>query len=418
MMRSLAVLAVAVTLALAASAPGDDWPQFRGPTGQGLVAQGRLPVEWGPNKNVLWKQGIPGKGWSSPIIYQGRIYLTTAVPLGKAEESDQSLRALCLDAGKGKILWDKEVFRQDGDKAPPIHAKNSHASPSPVTDGKRLYVHFGHQGTACLDLKGKILWKNNRINYQPVHGNGGTPVLAGKALVFSCDGGDQRHVVALDRQSGKVLWKKKRSVAASLGFSFSTPLLITVKGRQQLVSPGSGMVGAYDPKTGEELWRVRYPGGYSVIPRPVYGQGLVFVCTGYTRPTLLAIRPDGKGDVTKTHVAWKTNKAMPHAPSPLLVGKELYTVSDAGVASCLDAKTGKVHWQKRLGGGYSASPIAADGKVYFLSEDGTGVVVMAGKEFKQLAKNVLGERTLSSYAAAGGALYIRTAKHLYKIGSQ
>jgi outer membrane protein assembly factor BamB len=393
-------------------ARAEDWPEFRGPTGQG-IASARLPVAWGPNRNVAWKQPIPGSGWSSPVVVAGRIYLTSSVPVPNSAD-DQSLRALCLDARTGKILWDREVLRQDGSKAPRIHGKNSHASPTPIVHDRRLYVHFGHQGTACLDLEGKVLWRNTTLKYQPVHGNGGTPILAGKALVFSCDGGDRSFIVALDRRSGKVLWKTDRRTNAFKKFSFGTPLLIEVKGRKQIISPGSDMVGAYDPDTGKEVWRVRYE-GYSVIPRPVYGHGLVFLSTGFNTPTLMAIRPDGRGDVTETHVAWTTNRAAPHTPSPLLVGGELYAVSDRGVASCLDAKTGRVHWRQRLGGNYSASPLFAGGRIYFQSEEGTGVVLEAGKEFKLLAKNPLDERTLASLAVADEALFLRTASNLYRI---
>jgi outer membrane protein assembly factor BamB len=327
---------------------------------------------------------------------------------------DQSLEALCLEARTGKLIWEQEVFRQDGTRAPRPHGKNTHASPTPLVHDGRLYVHFGHQGTACLDLAGKVLWKNASLKYEPVHGNGGTPILVEDALIFSCDGGDTAFVVALDRNTGKVLWKTDRQADAFKKFSFSTPLLITVKGQKQVISPGSDMVGAYDPKTGRELWRVRYS-GYSVIPRPVHGHGLVFVCTGFDSPSLLAIRPDGQGDVTDTNAAWSTGRAVPHTPSLLLVGDDLYMVSDNGVASCLDARTGKVHWQKRVGGNYSASPLYADGKVYFQAEDGTAVVIRAAREFKQLARNDVGERTLASYAAADGALFIRTQEHLYRI---
>jgi outer membrane protein assembly factor BamB len=405
-------LAVCAAVLLGLSARADNWPEFRGPTGQGLAADASLPAEWGPNKNVAWKQDVPGKGWSSPVIVDGRVYLTTAVPL-EAGKKDQSLRVLCLDAKDGSILWNEEIFRQDGSKAPNIHGKNSHASPTPLVDGKRLYVHFGHMGTACLDQGGKVLWKNNSLEYAPVHGNGGTPILVDKALIFSCDGSDKQFVVALDRDDGQVLWKTDRDANPVKGFSFSTPLLITVAGQKQVISPGSEMVGGYDPATGQEIWRVHY-NGYSVIPRPVYGHGLVFLSTGYEQPALLAIRPDGKGDVTKTHVAWKLTKGAPHTPSPLLVGDELYMVSDRGIASCLDARTGKVHWQERLGGDYSASPLYAGGKIYFQSEEGTGVVVKAGKTFELLGKNPLGERTLASYAVADGALFLRTEKHLYR----
>jgi outer membrane protein assembly factor BamB len=250
-------------------------------------------------------------------VSQGRIYLTAAVPVPENARGDQSLRALCLDAAKGTILWDKEVFLQDGAKAPRINGKNSHASPTPLVHGGRLYVHFGHQGTACLDLAGKVLWRSKRVQYDPVHGNGGSPILVDDALVFSTDGASDPMVVALDRNNGKVLWKKERSVDSYKKFSFSTPLVITVHGARQIISAGSGMVGAYEPRTGREIWRVEYD-GYSVVPRPVFGQGLVFLSTGYESPRVLAIRPDGKGDVTKTHVAWTLRKGAPHNPSPLL----------------------------------------------------------------------------------------------------
>lgn len=389
-----------------------DWPEFRGPTGQGIVLTGTLPTTWSKNKNVAWKKQIPGKGWSSPVVAGGRVFLTTAVP---GDNGDQSLRALCLDAARGDILWQKEVFQQKNEQAPVIHSKNSHASPTPLVHGGKLFVHFGHQGIACLDLDGKILWRNTTNRYSPVHGNGGSPIVVDDLLVFSCDGGDNAFVAALNVADGKTRWKTPRTVPAAKKFSFSTPLLIEVNGRKQIISPGSNAVCAYDPADGKEIWRVRYD-GYSVVPRPVYGHGLLFISTGYDRPILLAIRADGKGDVTDTHVVWKTNKAVPQSPSPLLVGDELYTVSDGGVAGCFDARTGEVHWRERLGGNYSASPLLADGKLYFQSEQGTGVVVQAGKAFKLVAKNSLDEPSLASPAAADGALFIRTETRLYRIG--
>jgi outer membrane protein assembly factor BamB len=414
--RCLALLAVPALL-LAAPARGEDWPEFRGPTGQGLYS-GHLPTEWGTGLNVTWKQPIPGNGWSSPVVSGGRVYLTTAVPADAGSGKDQSLQALCLDAATGKVLWQKEVFHQDGAKAAPIHGKNSHASPTPLITGDQLFVHFGHAGTACLDTPtGNVLWQNTSLRYQPVHGNGGSPVIADSALIFSVDGADQRFVVSLDCGTGKVRWKTDRDAPVGKKFSFGTPLLITVNGQKQVISPGSNVVSAYDPPTGKEVWRVRYT-GYSVIPRPVYGHGLLFLSTGFDTPVLLAVRPDGSGDVTDTHVAWRMRKNAPLTPSPLLVGDELYTLSDAGVLSCLDARTGRVHYQQRLGGTYSASPLFADGKIYVQSEDGVGTVVRAGREFEELAHNALDERSLASYAAADGALFIRTAKYLYRIESR
>lgn len=393
------------------NARAEDWSEFRGPTGQGHVAGGTLPTEWGLSKNLAWRQEIPGLGWSSPIIVQGRVYLTTGVPVGAG--NGYSLRALCLDAATGQIRWNQEVIREAASAAPRIHTKNSHASPTPVWHDGRLYVHFGHRGTACLDANGNILWKNTDIRYAPVHGNGGSPVVVDGLLVFSCDGGDIHFVVALDCKSGKEIWRTHRNTEVEKKFSFNTPLVIEVHGQKQLVSAGSNAVCAYEPRTGKEIWRVRYD-GYSVVPRPVAGHGMLFICTGYDSPKLLAIRVDGQGDVTDTHIAWQLTRAVPHTPSLLLVGEELYSVADNGVATCLDARSGKRHWQERLPGKYSASPIYAGGNVYYQNEEGLGTVLKAGKMFAPVARNDLHERSLASFAAADSALFIRTESHLYR----
>jgi outer membrane protein assembly factor BamB len=409
----LIVTGILATIALAPATAGD-WVQFRGTAADGKSSEQRLPITWSPDTNIAWKQDLPGKGWSSPIVSGGRVYVTAAVPIEGAGKEDLSLRTLCLDAKKGTILWNTEVFPQDGKTAARIHGKNSHASPTPVLVDGRLYVHFGHQGTACLTLDGKVVWRNRSLTYNPVHGNGGSPICVDDLLIYNADGGDSRFVIALDRETGQLRWKTERTWPTSSQFSFSTPLLITVKGRKQVISPGTDAVVAYDPADGRELWRARYK-GYSVIPQPVYGNGLVYVCTGYAFSGLLAIRPDGQGDVTDTHVAWSTKKSVPYTPTPLLVGKELYFVSDAGVASCVDAETGELHWQERIGGHYSASPMYADGNIYFQSEEGVGTVIKAGKKFVRLAKNDLQDRSLASYAVADGALFIRTEHSLYRV---
>jgi outer membrane protein assembly factor BamB len=389
-----------------------DWPEFRGPTGQGHVPSGSLPTQWSESENIAWKQPVPGNGWSSPIIVQGKIYLTTAVPQGGG---DVSLRALCLDATSGKQHWSREVFRQEGRSSPRIHSKNSHASPTPICEADRLYVHFGHQGTACLDLEGKVLWRNRELRYSPVHGNGGSPVLVDDKLVFSGDGTDQRFVAALHCKNGKVAWKHKRTNATKKPFSFGTPLVIDVNGQKQIICPGSDVVEALEPGQGKVIWFARYD-GYSVIPRPVYGHGLVYLSTGYERPELLAIRPDGKGDVTSTHIAWRTNKGVSNTPSFLLVGQELYMVSDGGIASCWDAVEGKELWRKRLGGGFSASPIHADGKIYFLNEEGETFVLETGREYKLLQRNKIQGHTLASFGVDDGTIFLRAEGHLYRIG--
>ena len=394
---------------------GADWPQFRGPRGDGQAEARNLPHQWGPEKNVAWRTEVPGKGWSSPSLAGGRIYLTSAVPVDPGSASgDVELRALCYDAAGGKLVWSKTVFVQSSKTAPPIHRKNSHASPTPLVAGNRIFVHFGHQGTACLSTDGKVLWTNRELVYPPVHGNGGSPVLVDGLLIFSCDGASDPFVVGLDAESGKVRWKYSRPTDSVKKFAFSTPAVITVAGRKQVISPGSGMVNALDPQTGEEIWRVTYE-GYSVIPQPAFGNGLVYLSTGYDKPQMIAIRPDGRGDVTDTHVVWILEKGAPHTPSPLVVGNELYLVSDSGIASCVDAKTGKAVWEERVPGGYSASPIFADGKIYIVNEDGAGTVFRPGRKFEKLGENGFGERTLASYAVGDGAIFVRTEEALYRV---
>ena len=396
-----------------------DWPQFRGPGGEGHSDATGVPVEWSEKKNVVWKRALPGSGWSSPVLVSGKLYLTAAVPQGGGDgpQANRSLHVFCLDAVTGKTEWDREVFEQGGAKTPNIHQKNSHASPTPVVEDGKIYVHFGHQGTACLDTQGKVLWRNREIVYAPVHGGGGSPVIAGDRLIFTCDGSRDPFVAALVKSSGRLAWKFKRDTGANKKFSFSTPLVIEAAGKTQVIVPGSGGVSSLDPRSGREIWFVDYGEGYSVIPRPVYGHGMVFVSSGYDRAVALAIRVDGKGNVTKTHVKWKTDRRAPHTPSMLLVGDELYMVSDGGVVTCLDAKTGDENWSERSGSGTSASPVYADGRIYIQDEKGMATVLAAGTDYKKLATNQLDGRTLASYAMDDGAIYIRSETHLYRIGT-
>lgn len=393
----------------------EEWTEFRGPTGQGLSSATGLPIRWSPTENVTWRREIPGKGWSSPILHNGLIYLTTAVPLEDRNDAPQSLRTLCLSAATGEILWNVEVFQQPAGAK--IHGKNSHASPTPITDGKTLFVHFGTYGTANLDFDGKIRWKCQELKYVPQHGNGGSPVLVDGLLFVSCDGTDVQFVAALDQATGEIRWKRPRSTTPDKGFSFSTPLVIEVDGKKQIVSSGSDAVFAYKPEDGSEIWHVNYPGGFSLVPRPVFGHGLVFICTGYATPALLAIRPQGAaGDVTESHVAWRLKKSVPNSPSPLIVGDSIYLIADNGVATCLDVTTGKQHWQNRIGGNFSASPIFADGKIYLQSEDGVGIVLAANPaEFEELGRNSIGEKSLASYAIDGRALLVRSEHHLTRV---
>jgi outer membrane protein assembly factor BamB len=403
-----------ILVLLCGTAAAADYPQFRGPAGDGHGAATNLPATWNETTNVAWKTPIPGKGWSSPSLYQDRIYLTTAAPAEGGGTGDLSLRVLCLDAEDGRIRWNEEVFRQTGRTAPKIHNKNSHASPTPLVAGDRIYVHFGHQGTACLEPDGKVLWRNQKLKYAPVHGNGGSPILVDGLLIFACDGSENPFVVALDAKTGEQKWRFRRPGDPVKKFSFSTPTAIDVAGKTQVVIPGSGVVNAIDPATGRQIWRVDYD-GYSVIPKPIFGHGLVFMSTGYDSPTVVAIRPDGKGDVTDTHVQWTLERGAPHTPSLLLVGDELYMVSDRGIVTCVDARTGRQHWQERIGNNYSASLVHADGKIFVQSEEGPAVVLKPGKRYEKLADAGFKEPTLASYAVGENALFIRTEKNLYRV---
>ena len=392
----------------------NEWPQFRGPTGQGISAAVKVPVAWSATTHIAWKVEVPGRGWSSPVLSKGRLYLTTAI--GGEDGAALTLHTLCIDAASGRTLWDTEVFQPDAAAAREMHRKNSPASSTPIVAGERLYVHFGHMGTAALDLSGKVVWKQTELKYPPVHGGGGSPILVGDALVFSCDGERDPFVVALDAASGAIRWKTARNSPAKKQFAFSTPLTITVGGVPEIISPGPGFVAAYDVKDGREIWRVGYGEGYSVVMRPVFAHGLLFVSSGFDFPVFYAIKPEGaSGDVTATNVAWSTRKAPPQTASPVVAGDEVYFVSEAGIATCADARTGDVHWSERLGGGFSASLVAAEGRVYFQNESGVGYVVKAAKKYQLLATNDLAERSLASYAVADGTLFIRTEKTLWKV---
>jgi outer membrane protein assembly factor BamB len=282
-------------------------------------------------------------------------------------------------------------------------------------EGDRVYVHFGADGTAALTTAGEIVWKI-RLSYDSQHGNGGSPVLYRDVLIVNCDGSDQAFVAAIDKATGKIRWKTSRRQPWDQ--AYTTPLVIRVGDRDQLISVGAYRAAAYDPESGREIWRVSYADGFSNVPRPVFGHGLVYIATGFQQPTLIAVRPDGTGDVTKSHIAWTLRRSAPLTPSPLLVGDELYIVNDGGIASCLDAATGALHWQQRLGGGFSASPVFADGRIYFLSEDGIATVLSPGKEFHKLATNALDGAALASMAVSGGSIFIRTHSHLYRIGQK
>lgn len=397
------VIAFLFTVMLAQNLPAGDWTQFRGPGGQGHSMERGLPLNWGETRNITWKTPVPGKGWSSPVVLGERIWLTTATDEGK------SLRAVGIDRETGAVTVNAEIFRL---KSPvTIHEKNSCASPTPALDDDRIYLHFGSFGTACIDRSGKPIWKTRMAYDNGQHGPGSSPVLYGDLLIVSCDGMDVQFIAALDKMTGKVRWKKRRE-----GFqAYATPLIVHRRDGDQVISPSALRTIAYKASTGEEIWQVRYGDGFSNVPSPVFGHGMAYICTGFQVPSLLAVRIDGRGDVTESQIAWTLKRGVPLTPSPLLVGDNLYMVSDNGIAACVDARNGTEYWRARIGGNYSASPIYADGRIYFLSEEGRSVVIAADREYRELATNSIEGRTLASMAVSQGSIFIRSETHLYRI---
>ena len=415
----------AVTASVAASAraesaaaelpAGERWPVHRGPTADGHSVAKGLPLTWSTTENVAWQTVIHDRGWSSPVVWGEQVWVTTAT------EDGRRLFAVALDCDSGKIVHDLEVF--DVAKPEQIAKVNSYASPTSVIEAGRVYVHYGTYGTACIDTKtGKILWEQRDLKCDHQVGPGSSPILFDNLLIFHVDGRDVQYVVALNKLTGKPVWKTDRSidyseVTPNLRKGFCMPTVIRVGDRLEMISPGAKGVMAYDPKTGKELWKVRYD-GWSMVARPLFDHGLVFIITDYERPELWAIRPGGEGDVTDSRVAWKFRRGMPATPSLLLIDELLHMVNDNGIASCVEAKTGKVVYQERMGGGYAASPIYADGRLYFFSREGTTTVLAPGRAYKVLAVNKLDEQLMASPAVAHDALFIRTKTRLYRVEEQ
>jgi outer membrane protein assembly factor BamB len=397
------------------------WPQFRGPDGNGVSTATGLPTTWSETQNVRWKTPIHGRAWSSPVILGRQVWLTTATPDGK------QLSALAIDKETGKIQFDLKLF--DVPNPQFAHSFNSYASPTPVIEAGRVYVTFGSPGTAAIDTAtGKVVWERRDLECNHFRGAGSSPVIFRNLLLMHFDGSDVQYVVALDKRTGKTVWQTKRSVdfqdlepngkiKADGDFrkAFSTPTIVMAGNEPVFVSLGSKAAYGYDPMTGKELWRVEEPTSFSSSNRPVAGHGLVFYATGWNTGQVLAVKPDGRGDVTSSHVAWRTTRGAPKKPSLLLLGDLLMMVNDSGVITCLDAKSGAEVWTARLTDSYSASPIAAEGRVYFFSEDGKATVIEAGRAFKVLAENSLDDGFMASPAVDGKALYLRTRTHLYRI---
>lgn len=401
---------------------------FRGPTGQGTSSEKNLPLHWGAESNIAWKTAVPGEGWSSPIVWDNKIILTSATDQGT------KCHVLCLDRKSGKVLWNKHVFDQV-----PLRkeGKNSYATPTPVTDGRRVYAVFGDGSVVGLTLDGGLVWTNREVQFYSRHGLGSSPIVHENLLIMPYDGSnrigtpgqwpnntaeerlgwqipwDKSFVAALDVKTGKRVWTGKRGMSR---IAHSTPLVVEQGGQKQIISIAGDAIQGFNPKTGELIWTA-YAQGEGLVPTPVVGDGLIFAASGFEKTTLRGVRMGGKGDVTQTHFAWEQRKGVPTQPSLLYSQGHVYGITDGGIATCYKADSGDIVWQERIGGNHSASPVLAEGKIYFLSEGGETSTIEASPKFSGiLAKNSLNEKCQSSMAISQGKLFIRSDKHLYCVG--
>ncbi len=443
--RAMAAIVIA-TFAVAAvaaktSGSSSNWAQWRGPNGQGVSTDPNLPTEWSDAKNVQWKAPIPGRGHSSPIIWGNRVFLTTAIEgevipgqkayvhiLGKEEfkhpdwvgsDRKHTFKLLCLDADTGKTVWEQTPY--EGAVFDHRHRKGSYASPTPLTDGRYIYAYFGSEGLYCYDFKGKQLWKANFGGIPTLGmGVGTSPVLYDNLLIVQCDRhlGDDSMIVALDKKNGKEVWRQKRPVQVS----WTTPVIVTTAQRTELVTSGNEWIISYDPKTGKELWRCKGVQSHSIhTPLITKEKDMVIITTGYPSKRTLAVKLGGSGDVTASHIAWKYDKGTAYVASPILYEDYLYLISDKGLLTCLDAKTGEVKYE----GGrvpkpatFMASPVAFGGNILITSEDGDTFVVKAGTTHEIVRTNSLAEPIYTSPALAGGKVFIRGEKNLYCISNK
>jgi outer membrane protein assembly factor BamB len=407
-----------------------DWPEFRGPSGDGFVSghgdanSAGLPLHWSETENVRWKTEIPNRGWSTPVVLGGQVWLTTATADG------HDFFAICVDADTGKILFNNKLFHCDNPE-PLGNNVNAYATPSPVIEPGRVYVHFGSYGTACLDTKtANVIWSREDLRCRHYRGPSSSPILFHDLLILTLDGVDLQYLVALDKVTGKTVWKTDRSVEwndanvpgqmardGDLRKAHSTPLVVNLNGKPQLLSAGAKACYGYDPVDGKELWKVQYPAAWSAAPRPVYDHGLGFFVTGHGQTELIAVRLDGRGDVTDSHITWKVDSMVPKTASPIVVAGLLYMISDDGLLSCLEASSGKQVWRLRIGGTYAASPIYADDGLYFFSQQGKTTVLKPGRLFEPLATNSLANGFMASPAVSGQSLFLRTKTDLYRIES-
>ena len=433
-MKHLALLLLIPSLLCGA----ESWPQWRGPSANGHAGKSGYPSEWNKTKNVAWKSVLPGRGHSSPVHDGKTVWVTTAIetPASEAEKKERlkdnkglptvtvlskvSLRALKIDPKSGKVMQDIEILKK---KQPQwVHKLNSYASPTPVIESGKVYFHFGAYGNACIDAKtGKILWKNEDKALWVMHENGpgSSPLIWDNLMIFHLDGSDKQNIVALYKDSGKIAWKTKRSGELrenpQLQKSYSTPIVETFNGKPVLISCSADWVYGYDPRTGDELWKIKYGHlGFSNVARPVTGHGMIYLSTCFMKAEILAFRYEGE----KTpKLAWRLDRG-PKMPSPILVGEELYVINDGGILTCVDALTGDLHWRERMDGEFSSSPTYAGGLLYFSDQAGITTVIKPGKTLEVVSKNELdGTAHMASFAPLGKSFLVRTNEALYRIGS-
>jgi len=436
MKRNIVILGI-FSLLLSVGAFAADWKQWRGSAGIGVSHSKALPTQWSETKNIKWKTALSGRGWSSPVIEGKRIWVTAAHETLASEEASKkrlksntgsqpltvlekaSFHAICIDRDSGDILYDVELFTVDEPQW--VHRYNSYASPTPVIEDGRVYCHFGAYGTACIEgSSGKVLWRNLEQHCMHENGPGGSPVIVGDVLFFHMDGSDRQYVVALNKKDGKIAWKTARSGKLhsnpQLKKAYSTPLVMSRSGGNELISAGANWVYGYDPSTGDEKWKVDYETlGFSNVARPVTGDGMLFLSTCFMRAEMLGISLKGKPEIL-----WRYRKAVPSSPSPLFVNGLLYFVGDSGgLVTCLESKSGKLVWSERIASGkYWAAPFVAAGRIYFHSEEGVTTVIRAGRKFEVIAENSLDGKLMASAAVAGDVLFLRTDKAIYAISNK
>jgi outer membrane protein assembly factor BamB len=389
-------------------AQAENWPRWRGPQGNAFSSEVPLPTHWSTTDNVAWKVQIPGEGFSSPIVWGDRVFVTSALEHGFR-------RAMhCLDAASGRIVWSREI---EDDNPEVTSAMTGHAAATPATDGRHVVAFFGNAGVVCYDFDGEQLWQRDFGDFESELGLASSPVIDGDRVILVCDHDGTRFtsfdsfLISLELETGATRWKRDRP---GLFRSWSTPIFVPsgAAGREIIVN-AQDELRAYDPNSGELLWRVGGMTGW-VTPSPVFAHGMLFATSGRDGPTI-AVRPGGRGDVTESHVAWSQARGAPYVCSPVAYSQELYVHTEGGILRCYDARSGKLHYAERLPGRFTASSVAGDGKVYVTNEDGATMVVRAGPEFELLAENRLEEYTLASPAIARGRLYVRTEKRLYAI---